>query len=378
MLRSTAILPAIVFLLSSIVSVASVSTANFTTAPTIDLMIVSGHDHPGYDNDLSPNRGFFGPSDTSKLYCMEKANCLLDEALVFMQKNYYKRENISWDSLAVLAKARLNNSGNCDDAYATITWCFRQINESHSFIMPAEKAAIYNNDTAAIAMRPELTDLVGEIKGEVLSDSIAYLTVPWVSTTDPVICTRIADSLQQLIARLDAGNVTKWIIDLRTNTGGNCWPMLAGIGPLLGDGTCGYFVSDNEQIPIAYRDGAAFQGKHIRCQVSKKGYHIRSGWKSIVILTGQQTVSAGEIVALAFKGKEQVHFYGEPTAGMTTANATYTLSDHSMLVLTVCREADFTGRICEGSIIPDKIINPNSDDKINDVTKLEAIRWLQM
>lgn len=387
MLRSTAILPAIiVFLFSSFVSTAAIistgstpSTAStVSTTSTAVLPIISGHDHARYDHDLLGCRTFSGSSDTSKLSCMEKANCLLDEALVFMQKNYYKRTNISWDSLAVLAKARLNNSGNCDDAYATITWCFHEINESHSFIMPAEKAAIYNNDVANIVIKPELADLVGEIKGEVLSDSIAYLTVPWVSTTDPVICTRIADSLQQLIAGLDGGKVTKWIIDLRTNTGGNCWPMLAGIGPLLGDGTCGYFVSDNEQIPISYRDGAAFQGKHNRCQVSKKGYHIRSGWKSIVILTGQQTVSAGEIVALAFKGKEQVHFYGEPTAGMTTANATYTLSDHSMLVLTVCREADFTGRICEGSIVPDRIINPNSDDKTRDITKLEAIRWLQM
>ncbi len=112
--------------------------------------------------------------------------------------------------------------------------------------------------------------------------------------------------------------------------------------------------------------------------MSKKGYHISPGRKSIVILTGQRTVSAGEIVALAFKGKEQVNFYGEPTAGMTTANAVYTLSDNSMLVLTVCREADFTGRICDGSIVPDKIINPNSDDKDRDITKQEAIRWLQM
>ena len=32
------------------------------------------------------------------------------------------------------------------------------------------------------------------------------------------------------------------MIDLRPNTGDNCWPMLAGIGPLLGEGVCGYFT----------------------------------------------------------------------------------------------------------------------------------------
>ncbi|MDR3716655.1 MAG: S41 family peptidase [Puia sp.] len=356
MLRSLAFLLAIPLLLSSVISTA-------------------------YGHDLPRPRNAVPPPDSLKLACLEKASRLLDEALVFMQKNYYKRENISWDTLGVMARTRLKNSANCDDAYATITWCFQQINESHSFIMPAEKAAVYNNDNnndaASTPVKPDLSQLVGEIKGEVLSDSIAYLTVPWVSTTDSMICMQIADSIQQLIADLDTRKISKWIIDLRANTGGNCWPMLAGIGPLLGNGTCGYFVSDNEKIPIAYRDGAAFQGKHIRCQVSKC-YRIKSGRKSIVVLTGHRTVSAGEIVALAFKGKTAVHLYGEPTAGMTTANATYTLSDHSMLVLTVCREADFTGTICEGSIVPDKIINPNAGDKDDDITKLEALRWLQM
>src|SRR6202035_4165881 len=122
------------------------------------------------------------------------------------------------------------------------------------------------------------------------------------------------------------------------------------------NGICGYFVADNEKIPIIYRDGAALQGRHIRCQVRTEGYRIKSPQKSIVVITGRKTVSAGEIVALAFRGKDGVRFYGEPTAGLTTANATYTLSDHSMLVLTVCREADHTGRICEGSILPDRQI----------------------
>jgi carboxyl-terminal processing protease len=153
----------------------------------------------------------------------------------------------------------------------------------------------------------------------------------------------------------------------------------------LGDGVCGYFVADNERIPITYRDGAAFQGKHMLCRVSHDGYRLRCRQRSIVVLTGHGTVSAGEIVALAFKGKEQVCLYGEPTAGLTTANATYTLSDHSMLVLTVCQEADHTGKICEGSIFPDKYISshprfgesPAGDQAQVDAVRSAAVNWLQ-
>lgn len=309
--------------------------------------------------------------------CLDRASGLLDEALGFMKKNYYRRGDVSWDDITSEARTRLKTSGNCDEVYDIISSCFKKLNEQHSFIMPPKKAGQYNYD-ASLAPLPPLSELVGEIRGERLSDSIAYLTVPWVSTTDSFICMRIADSLQELIAGLDRKGIAKWIIDLRKNAGGNCWPMLAGIGPLLGDGVCGYFVNGSERIPISYRDGAACQGKHVLCRVSKDGYRTQRERKSIVVLTSRRTISAGEIVALAFKGREQAYFLGEPTAGLTTANATYSLSDHSMLVLTVCREADYMGRICEGSIFPDRVIHPPTMGPADeDPVKAAAIDWLQ-
>lgn len=315
--------------------------------------------------------------DTAALpICLQKANHLLDEAFNFMQKNYYRKNMVNWDTLLTSAKRKLNNSGNCNDTYDVISWCFKELNEPHSFIMPPSKAAIYNNDTASLQQKPSIKELVGDIKGELLEHGIAYITVPWVSTTDSAICTLIADSLQQLISVMDTEGTNGWIIDLRKNTGGNCWPMLAGVGPLLGDGVCGYFVSAREKISISYKDGAASQGKYVRCRVSNNGYKMKVGKKPIIVLTGHRTVSSGEIIALAFKGKEQVYLYGEPTAGYTTANATYTLSDNSMLVLTVCMEADRNGKICEGRIIPDETITTESSPGRKDPAKAAAITWL--
>lgn len=312
-------------------------------------------------------------SDTSRSDCMKNAYRLLDEAIQYMQKHYYRKDYVQWDSLLASARERLCYSGNCDDAYETISWCIQQLKEPHSFLMPADKAAVYNADTTTIKKKPSLNELVGEIKGEILEAGVGYITVPWVSTTDSLICMQVADSIQQLIAKLDNDGVHKWIIDLRKNTGGNCWPMLAGIGPLLGEGICGYFVNAGERIPISYSSGAAKQGKYTRCQVSGIAYQLKPGQKSIVVLTGKRTSSSGEIVALAFKGKEGVYFYGEPTAGYTTANATYTLSNNSMLVLTVCREADRSGRICDGRIVPDEFFG---SDTQGDPAKDAAFMYL--
>jgi len=318
----------------------------------------------GYANDSLPSP------------CMQKAEKLLDEVLGYMQKTYYRKGEVSWPDLTSRAHERLRGASSCDDAYASISWCFKQLNEHHSFLMPPDKAARYVGSEEPEA-QPQLSQLVGEIRGEWLQDSIGYLTVPWVSTDDSLVCERIADSLQSVIARLDSRGISRWIIDLRKNSGGNCWPMLTGLGPLLGDGVYGYFVpSTSERIPFSYRDGSAIQGRHVRCRVSHTGYRTVHDHHSIVVLTGRRTVSAGEIVALAFRGRAQTCLMGEPTAGYTTANATYSLSDKSMLVLSVCQEADRTGRVCEGSIQPDQVIAANTPAPGEDAVKSAAINWL--
>jgi C-terminal processing protease CtpA/Prc len=307
---------------------------------------------------------------------MQKAEQVLDEALHIMQKNYYRRDQVDWGELAATAKQQLALSGSGDDTYSVISWCFRRINEPHSSIMAPERAATYNFDTAMLRRVPAMSQLMGEISAELVNDSIGYLTIPWVSTTDSLICQSVADSIQSLIARLDRQGCSRWIIDLRKNTGGNVWPMLAGVGPLLGEGVHGYFVSGDQRVAFGYKDGAAFQGRHILCRVSGKGYHAHCIRNTVAVLTGNRTVSAGEIIALAFKGREQVSLIGAPTAGFTTANATYALSDHSMLILTICREADHAGRICEGRILPDRTVSSPGTGGAEDPVRAAAVTWL--
>lgn len=316
------------------------------------------------------------PVDTSRSNCIRNAHLLLDEVLVLMQKHYYKKDSVQWDPLIKSAKTILDQSSDCEAAYQTVQWCFDQIKEEHSFIMPRVKAALYSGNVNSPKDPSSSKPLTGPIRHEFIEGGIAYINVPWIATTDEAICTGYADSIQSLIRTFDQGGINKWIIDLRNNTGGNCWPMLAGLGPLLGNGVHGYFVSSKENIPISYKNGVVMQGKQARCIVSNP-YTLEEDKKTIIVLTGKKTSSAGEIVALSFKGRNDVYLYGEPTAGLTTANATYSLSDGSMLVLTVCKEADRSGKIVEGKIRPDEFIQSSaSSDK--DIAKGAAIMFLQL
>lgn len=321
-------------------------------------------------------RGLATAMTTTLLSSQDSALQLFDQAMAFVQRNPL-RKDIDLDSLVSASREQLTEVASMREAHAVINRCLQQVQGPHSFVMPARHAALYHNDTALLKRAPALRELMGPVTYNMADAGIGYIEVPWISTTDAAVCALVADSLQSLIGRLAAQGATRWIIDLRRNTGGNCWPMLAGIGPLLGNGTCGFFVRKARVTSIRYQDGKALHANTVMCRTSQPVVLSEAQRQQIVILTGPKTSSSGEILALAFKGMPQVRFMGQPTAGLTTANTTYDLFDGSTLVLTICQEADRNGRIYEGKLVPDDLIPANPQDKEEDPVKNNALRWLQ-
>jgi C-terminal processing protease CtpA/Prc len=58
-------------------------------------------------------------------------------------------------------------------------------------------------------------------------------------------------------------------------------------------------------------------------------------------------------MAVAFRGRPRTLSFGEPTAGLSSANQTFPLSDGAQLFLTTALLADRTGRAYGGSLVPD-------------------------
>ncbi len=48
--------------------------------------------------------------------------------------------------LEAKARQQLRSAGSCEDAYSSISWGFKELNEHHSFLMPPGKAARYLGD----------------------------------------------------------------------------------------------------------------------------------------------------------------------------------------------------------------------------------------
>jgi C-terminal processing protease CtpA/Prc len=191
-------------------------------------------------------------------------------------------------------------------------------------------------------------------RGEMLAGSIAYLTLPGFAGGAHADQVQFAETLHDVIADLDAQAACGWIVDLRNNSGGNLWPMLAGVGPLLGDGEAGASVRPNgERTELWYRDGKVGLGDYVQLRVAGDPYRLRETNAPVAVLTGRSTASAAEIVATAFEARAGTRSFGAATSGATTGTQIFPLSDGAALVLAVAATSDRNGRIYSGRIEPD-------------------------
>jgi C-terminal processing protease CtpA/Prc len=130
--------------------------------------------------------------------------------------------------------------------------------------------------------------------------------------------------------------------------------MLAGEGPILGEGLAGYFIDpDNNKIAWYYNDGASLIDDYQITKVNSPYSLLRSDPK-VAILTDRFTASSGESIVVAFIGRSNTKRFGSPTTGLTTANSTFELNDGAIIVLAVSTVADRTGKLYGNKIDPDQ------------------------
>jgi C-terminal processing protease CtpA/Prc len=149
------------------------------------------------------------------------------------------------------------------------------------------------------------------------------------------------------------------------------WPMVAGIGPLLGDGVFGYFIDPTglENV-LEYRDGASSDNGVIQQRVDAP-YRVRRRLPRVAVLTDNATASSGEATALAFRGRPDARSFGMPTCGLSTAVENYPMSDGAMLNLAISVMADRTRAKYGANVAPDEIL-PDPQQTVD-----RAVQWLQ-
>ena len=195
----------------------------------------------------------------------------------------------------------------------------------------------------------------------VAQKKIAHVTVPFIAGADDGRMHSYAQKLQGLVASLSKEDPVGWIVDMRGNFGGNLWPMLAGVGPLLEAAPLGAFVDDNGQKDVWFyaEDGAGANTKdgqrQILCWVPQQ--QVRFSKPQIVaVLIDGSTASSGEALAIAFEGRALTKTFGRHSHGESTSNDGFPLSDGASLVITDGIDEDRTGKLYPAGIQPDFVL----------------------
>ncbi len=212
----------------------------------------------------------------------------------------------------------------------------------------------------------------------VIPAELAYLDVPGI-VGDAAAQRAFATQVQTIIRELDTGARCGWIVDLRRNRGGYIYALLAGLGPLLGDGLVGGSRDSRGEVTTwTYRAGALFAGSEPTVSVDAP-YVLRRPGAPVAVLTSGLTASAGEASVISFRALPNARSFGEPTIGLTTFNVRKTLADGAFLDITAAVDVDRAGTPYEGPVAPDEpvVIDWAAINNGNDAVAQAASNWLR-
>jgi C-terminal processing protease CtpA/Prc len=210
-----------------------------------------------------------------------------------------------------------------------------------------------------------------------LDATLGYLELPAFEGSGDA-ATHYGNQAQQGLRAVDQSAPCGWIVDVRRNMGGNMWPMVAGVGPILGEGKAGSFVNGlGQQESWGYSNGQSQLEQHPVSHVDQP-YALKKPMPPVAVLTSRLTASSGEAITVAFRGRPKTRSFGEATAGVPTANTTKPLSDGALLVLTVALDADRTGQTYDQAIAPDQPVKADWTllDTQDDPVIKAAVAWL--
>lgn len=265
----------------------------------------------------------------------------LAQALDIIEDRALYRERVDWVATRAWADTLIRGTSSPDEAYLAIEYAIDRLDDGHSSIMPPEVRAEWAGESG--------TPVGPAPSGGLSAEGIAHLVVPTMPTIDVEAETTYANALLEVIEQLAPAATCGWIVDLRQNRGGNMWPMLAGLSPLLeGSPVGGFRDAEGALVEWWVEGGAAGTSTHgeREAMVRASGNHGGVPGLSaapVAILTGRRTASSGEAAAMAFSGRLNSVRVGEPTRGQSTSNEVFELSDGGALVLTTAVFADRNG-----------------------------------
>ncbi len=306
----------------------------------------------------------------------------IDRVISLVRERHVLRDSTDWVVVERGVRAAVGRARSRADSIEALQQLFVLLDDVHSALIVNGRS--YSHYHAVNGARGDsLRQLMGRAQATttpvlaLMLSNVAYLRlhrVPQTGAAAEPIAAAIRDSLCALVAPRPRGV----ILDLRLNIGGNLYPMLGGLGPLLGDGPIGGEVDATGRTVRSWTiSGGNFeQGRAARTTLSAGC--AGAARIPVVVLIGALTISSGEAVAVAFRGRSQTTIFGEsPESGYSTANGWFPLNDNVTINLSTEFIADRNGVVVRRALAPDRVVSGWNFDHVNrDPAVVAALGWL--
>ena len=287
-----------------------------------------------------------------------------EQALALLRQLHINSGTADWDGIAGRGRARLATATQLSDAHDAIRDVIATLGERHSFLRPPPSGGAA---AAPAGIPPAASPPTALPETRVLDGRFGVVRLPGFLGS-PEQAERYTAALRAGLTGIDAAGACGWIVDLRGNTGGNMWPMLNGLDPLLGPGPFGAFRTPTGQLTHWVRGPATIAPQPALADRAPS-FALSSADAPVAVLLGPGTASSGEMVAIAFAGRDGARSFGADSAGFSTANVAIPLSDGATLVITTSFARDRTGHEYAGSLVPDERVAESE-------AEAAAVRWL--
>ena len=291
----------------------------------------------------------------------------LGHALELIRSKHLNVSRVDWRQIEATARSQSRDAKTTAETYPAIREVLQSLGEKHSFLVEPQgsiQSAAVSRPAATATLRPKWRSMLGKI---------GAIWLPGLNTQGAdgaAAGAAYTAAVQSGLREMDESARCGWLVDLRQNYGGDMWPMLQGLDPLLGDAPFGYFVRGN-RITAQWTRTAGGIGPSKRSAVKPRpAFSLTNARAPIAVLVGPQTTSSGEMVAIALRGRSDVRFFGASTAGFTTANERFPLSDGATLVITTMTVRDRLKRSYQGALAPD-------ENAVGDLADMAAVKWLE-
>jgi len=290
---------------------------------------------------------------------------ILKEAFEIVQENALHKSSVDWHRQKNRLFNSIQNSHlSIDDAHTIVRELLSDIGDGHSHLVTYRNK---QSQSETKTQHPE--SYIVHQNGK----KFGYIQVPAFHASKQYTEHQFAIDISSQLGSIDSEQLSGWVVDLQRNHGGNMWPMLAGLAPLLNVSVAGYF-RDGDGIDTPWTIGKSHVGiaDSVVLDMGQDISPVRQSNLPIAVLTSNSTCSSGEAIVVAFRGSQTSRQFGTPTFGLSTANGSFELSDGSMIWLTTSTFVDSTNREYGSRIFPDESTSLHKNKSAMDL----AVDWM--